>query len=123
MNQDRFNFLVDQVKRYEGVEEIFILSPEGQVIFTAGDHILTSEESRDILSSWKNGAPSLMYQGLRYVILKNDELQFVAKNLSRNKGNLLGSKTKERDYLLVHTRDESLILLEWSIHVNKVAWS
>ncbi|MHA1689680.1 MAG: hypothetical protein ACTSUN_10150, partial [Promethearchaeota archaeon] len=67
--------------------------------------------------------PSLMYQGLRYVILKNDELQFVAKNLSRNKGNLLGSKTKEGDYLLVHTRDESLILLEWSIHVNKVAWS
>ncbi|MHA1803684.1 MAG: hypothetical protein ACTSU4_04035 [Promethearchaeota archaeon] len=123
MNEERFNFLVDQVRMHEGVEEIFILSNDGEVLFTWGTHALTSEEGRYILSAWKNGAPALIYQGVRYVILKNDDLQFAAKNLSEKKGNLLGSKTKEGDYLLVHTRDEHLFLLKWSIHVNKVAWS
>ena len=56
-------------------------------------------------------------------ILKNDEIQLAAKNIGAGKGNIVGSVTKEGDYLVAHTRDEGMILLEWSIFINKVAWS
>ncbi|MHA1192546.1 MAG: hypothetical protein ACTSP9_09655 [Promethearchaeota archaeon] len=46
-----------------------------------------------------------------------------AKNITGGKGNVVGSITKEGDYLVAHTRDEGLIILEWSIFINKVAWS
>ena len=51
-------------------------------------------------------------------------IQLAAKNISGGKGNIAGSITKEGDtYLLVHiSEDTEMILLEWSIAVNKVAW-
>jgi hypothetical protein len=55
--------------------------------------------------------------------LKNDEIQLAAKNIVGGKGNVVGSITKEGDYLIAHTRDEGLIVLEWSIFINKVAWT
>ena len=56
--------------------------------------------------------------------LKNDDIQLAAKNIAGGKGNVAGSITKEGDYLVIHTGPETgLILLEWSILVNKLAWS
>ncbi|MCK4369925.1 MAG: hypothetical protein KAW03_02570, partial [Candidatus Lokiarchaeota archaeon] len=66
---------------------------------------------------------SLTFQNYRFAILKNDEIQLAAKNIGAGKGNIVGSVTKEGDYLVAHTRDEGMILLEWSIFINKVAWS
>ena len=64
-----------------------------------------------------------MFQNYRFAVLKNDEIQLAARNISGGKGNIVGSVTKEGDYLVAHTRDEGLIILEWSIFINKVAWS
>ncbi|GAG87094.1 unnamed protein product [marine sediment metagenome] len=38
-------------------------------------------------------------------------------------GFIVGRIAKDGDYLIAHTRDEGMILLEWSIFINKVAWS
>ena len=123
MEEQRFNHFVNALNEYEGVEEIFLLNNDGDIVFKSGDFPLTSEETKGILNAWKTKEPSLTFQNYRFAILKNDEIQLAAKNIGAGKGNIVGSVTKEGDYLVAHTRDEGLILLEWSIFINKVAWS
>ena len=126
MDEQEFNRIVDELNEYEGVEEIFLLNSEGEVLFkTSTINPLTNKEARAILKAWKEKQPSLTYQNFRYAILKNDDIQLAAKNITGGKGNIAGSITKEGDtYLLIHTsQDTDMILLEWSIFVNKVAWS
>lgn len=123
MEEQRFNQLVNGLNEYEGVEEVFLLNSEGDIVFKSGDFPLTSEEAKAILNSWKTKEHALIFQNYRFAILKNDEIQLAAKNIGAGKGNIIGSITKEGDYLVAHTRDEGLILLEWSIFINKVAWS
>ena len=72
-----------------------------------------------MLNAWKSKEPALSYQGHRFAILKNDEIQLAAKNIGAGKGNIIGSITREGDYLMAHTRDEDLILLEWSITITQ----
>ena len=64
-----------------------------------------------------------MFQNHRFAVLKNDDIQLAARNIVGGKGNIIGSITKEGDYLIAHTRDEGLIIFEWSIFINKAAWS
>lgn len=123
MEQQRFNDLVKALNEYEGVEEIFLLNNEGEIVFKSGDFPLSNEESKAILNAWKTKEPALTYQNYRFAILKNDDIQLAAKNIGAGKGNIIGSITKEGDYLVAHARDEGMILLEWSIFINKVAWS
>ncbi|MFX0104505.1 MAG: hypothetical protein ACFE75_03330 [Candidatus Hodarchaeota archaeon] len=123
MEEQRFTHLVNALNEYEGVEEVFLLNKEGDILFKSDDFPLTREEAKTILNAWKTKEPALTFQNYRFAILKNDELQLAAKNIGAGKGNIIGSITKEGDYLLAHTRDEGLIILEWSIFLNKVAWS
>jgi len=123
MDEQRFNHLVNALNEYEGVEEVFLLNNEGDIVFKSGDFPITSEEAKGILNAWKTKEPALTFQSYRFAILKNDEIQLAAKNIGAGKGNIIGSITKEGDYLVAHTRDEGMILLEWSIFINKVAWS
>ena len=123
MEKDRFHKLVQMLQEQEGVEEVFLLDSVGNLIFKSEDFALTNEEARSILTAWKNKESALFFQNARYAILKNDDIQLAAKNIAKGKGNIVGSITKEGDYLLAHTRDEGLIILEWSILINKVAWS
>jgi len=126
MDEQTFNRMVDDINEYKGVEEVLLLDSEGDVIFKSSTiNPITNKEAKDILKAWKEKEPSLTYQNFRYAILKNDDIQLAAKNISGGKGNIAGSITKEGDsYLLVHTsQDTDIILLEWSILVNKVAWS
>ncbi|MFW9998965.1 MAG: hypothetical protein ACFE9Q_07465 [Candidatus Hodarchaeota archaeon] len=123
MDELRFNHLVNALNEYEGVEEVFLLNNEGDIVFKSRDFPLTSQEAKGILNAWKTKEPALEFQNYRFAILKNDEIQLAAKNIGAGKGNIIGSITKEGDYLVAHTRDESMILLEWSIFINKVAWS
>ncbi|TKJ21095.1 MAG: hypothetical protein CEE43_10475 [Promethearchaeota archaeon Loki_b32] len=123
MEEQRFTHLVNALNEYEGVEEVFLLNNDGDIVFKSGDFTLTSEETKGILNAWKTKEPSLTFQNYRFAILKNDEIQLAAKNIGAGKGNIVGSVTKEGDYLVAHTRDEGMILLEWSIFINKVAWS
>lgn len=123
MDENRFNLFVQMLQEQEGVEEVFVLNSDGEVVFKSQDFPLTNEDSKKILTAWKEKEPALMFQNARYAILKNDEIQLAAKNITGGKGNIVGSITKEGDYLIAHTRDESLIILEWSIFINKVAWS
>ena len=123
MDENRFNSFVQMLREQEGVEEVFVLNSEGDVLFKSQDFFLTNEESKKILTAWKEKEPALMFQNARYAILKNDEIQLAAKNIAGGKGNIVGSITKGGDYLIAHTRDEGLIILEWSIFINKVAWS
>ncbi len=123
MEEQRFNLLVDTLYKQEGVEEIFLLNKEGNIVYKSGDFPLTHEEAKAIFNAWKTKEPSLTFQNHRFAVLKNDDIQLAAKNIGGGKGNIVGSITKEGDYLIAHTRDEGMILLEWSIFLNKVAWS
>ena len=108
---------------FEGIEEVFLLNNEGHIKFKSENFNLSSEEAKGILNAWKTKETALIFQNNRYAILKNDEIQLAAKNIVGGKGNIVGSITKEGDYLVAHTRDEGMIILEWSIFINKVAWS
>ena len=123
MEEDRFFNLVEKLKEHEGMDEIFLLNSDGDLIFKSEDFSLSADEAKALLKAWKEKEPAIIFQGLRFTILKNDEIQLAAKNITGGKGNVVGSITKEGDYLVAHTRDEGLILLEWSIFINKVAWS
>ncbi len=123
MEQQRFNTLVDALHEHDGVEEIFLLNNEGKILYKNGDFPLSNEEAKEILNAWKTKESGLSFQNHRFAILKNDEIQLAAKNVGAGKGNVVGSVTREGDYLIAHTRDEGLIILEWSIFINKVAWS
>ena len=123
MEPERFNYFVDELREYDGMEEIFTLSPEGEILFKSEEFQLSDEEAKAILNAWKENEKALMFQGNRYAVLKNDEIQLAAKNIAGGKGNIIGSITKEGDYLIAHTQDEGLIVLEWSIFINKIAWS
>lgn len=123
MELQRFKYLVEELREYDGMEEIFVLSPEGEILFKSEDFQLSSEEAKVILKAWKENETALMFQGNRYAILKNDEIQLAAKNIVGGKGNIVGSITKEGDYIIAHTQDKGLIVLEWSIFINKIAWS
>lgn len=124
MDQDKFNRIVSEINEFSGVDNIYLLNPEGEVVFKSGNAEITKEEGRNLLKAWKEKESSITYQNFRYAILKNDDIQLAAKNIVGEKGNLAGSITKEGDYLLIHTDSETeMILLEWSILVNKMAWS
>ena len=123
MEEQRFQVLVKALEEQEGVEEIFLLNSDGEVVYKSGDFQLSNEEAKAILTSWKTKEPAIMFQNTRFAVLKNDDIQLAAKNIGGGKGNIVGSITKEGDYLVAHTRDEGLIILEWSIFINKVAWS
>ncbi len=124
MDQEKFNRIVDDLNKFSGVNDVYLLGSDGKVIFKSGVLDLTIEEASTILKAWKEKEPSLTYQNFRYAILKNDDIQLAAKNIVGDKGNIAGSITKEGDYLLIHTDSETeMILLEWSILVNKLAWS
>ena len=123
MEQQRFDYLVSELREFEGMEEIFILDSSGNILFKSEDFQLSSEEAKAILKAWREKESALMFQDLRFAILKNDEIQLAAKNIVGGKGNIVGSVTKEGDYLIAHTQEEGLIALEWSIFINKVAWT
>jgi hypothetical protein len=123
MEEQKFHSLVEALRAQEGVEETFLLNSEGDIVYKSGDFQLSSEEAKAILSAWKTKEPALMFQNHRFAVLKNDDIQLAARNIAGGKGNIIGSITREGDYLVAHTRDEGLIILEWSIFINKVAWS
>jgi len=123
MEEQKFHSLVEALREQEGMEEVFLLNSEGEIVYKSGDFQLTNEEAKALLSEWKSNGPAIMFQDHRYAVLKNDEIQLAARNIVGGKGNIIGSITKDGDYLLAHTRDEGLIILEWSIFINKVAWS
>ena len=123
LNEQRFFDLVEALREYEGTEEIFLLNSDGEILFKSEDFPLSKEEAKEILDAWKENKPALTFQNSRFAILKNDNIQLAAKNINQGKGNIVGSITKEGDYLVAHTRNEGMILLEWSIFINKVAWS
>ena len=123
MEQQRFDYLVSELREFEGMKEIFILDSSGNILFKSEDFQLSSEEAKAILKTWREKESALMFQDLRFAILKNDEIQLAAKNIVGGKGNIVGSVTKEGDYLIAHTQEEGLIALEWSIFINKVAWT
>jgi len=123
MELQRFKYLVDQLREYDGMEEIFVLSPEGEILFKSEEFQLSNDDAKAILQAWKENEQALMFQSYRYAILKNDEIQLAAKNIVGGKGNIVGSITREGDYIIAHTQDKGLIVLEWSIFINKVAWS
>jgi hypothetical protein len=123
MDQQRFDRLVDELREFDGMEEIFVLDSNGNILFKSEDFQLSSEEAKAILKAWKEKESALIFQDLRFAILKNDEIQLAAKNIVGGKGNIVGSITKEGDYIIAHTQDKGLIVLEWSIFINKIAWS
>ncbi|MFO7794829.1 MAG: hypothetical protein ACQERB_00225 [Promethearchaeati archaeon] len=123
MNQEQFDAAVEKLNEYEGIEEVFLLNSDGHITFKSKESSFNNEQSKALLKAWKEKQPSIHFMNERYAILKNDEIQLAAKNFS-GKGNIAGSITKDGDYLIIHIQEETgLILLEWSILVNKIAWN
>jgi hypothetical protein len=123
LNEQKFNRIVEDLNEYIGVEEVFLLNSEGNIIFTHGNYSISTEEAKNLLNSWKNKEGSISYQNCRFANIKNEEIQLAAKNTVDDKGNIAGSITNEGDYLIAHIAKETdIILLEWSILVNKLAW-
>ncbi|MGV9171209.1 MAG: hypothetical protein ACOC44_15685 [Promethearchaeia archaeon] len=123
MDEQEFREMCEALNEYDGVKEAFLLNNEGNVLFKSNSFELSNEESCAILKAWKEKKPALHYRNARYAVLKNDEIQLAAKNIADGKG-IAGSVTKDGDYLIIQTeQDSGMILLEWSIFVNKVAWS
>jgi hypothetical protein len=124
MNQEKFNRIVDDLNEYTGVKEVFLLNSGGETIHKYGNIPLSIEEGKELLMAWKEKKPSLTYKNNRFAILKNDDIQLAAKNIANQQGNIAGSITREGDFLIAHIDPETnIILLEWSILVNKMAWS
>jgi len=123
MNETRFKRLVEDLGEYQGLEEVFLLDPHGKILLKSNEFHLSEQEAKDLLLSWKDKKGSIIFQGNRFAILKNDELQLAAKNIAAGKGSIVGSKTPEGNYVVAHiSKDTSLILLEWAIQINKLAW-
>ncbi len=121
MDEQKFNEVSKELKNNEAVEEIFLLDKEGNIKYKSGDFNLSTEEAKGIIKTWTDKENALMFQGSRFAILKNDEIQLAGKNIAQGKGNVVGSITKDGDYLVAHTKDEGMIL-EWSVLINKIAW-
>ncbi|MHA1272728.1 MAG: hypothetical protein ACTSVV_02820 [Promethearchaeota archaeon] len=122
MEESRFQNICKELKEYEGIEEIFLLDNDGNILYKSENFELSDDEAKKLLTAWKEKEPALTFQNYRFAILKNDQIQLAAKNIANGRGNIVGSITKEGDYLVAHTREEGMILLEWSILINKVAW-
>ena len=75
MDEQKFNRIVEDLNEYVGVEEVFLLTPDGDVIFTHGDYSISPEEAKNLLNSWKNKEGSISYQNCRYALIKNEEIQ------------------------------------------------
>ena len=121
MDEQKFNEASKELKINEAIEEIFLLDKEGNIKFKFGDFELSADEAKGIIKTWTQKENALMFQGSRFAILKNDEIQLAGKNIAQGRGNVVGSITKDGDYLVAHTKDEGMIL-EWSVLINKIAW-
>ena len=121
MDEQKFKEVVTELKENEAIEEIFLLDKDGNIKFKSEEFELSETEAKDIIKAWTEKGLPLMFQGFRFAILKKDEIQLAGKNTSQGKGNLVGSITKDGDYLVAHTKDSGM-LLEWSVLINKVAW-
>ncbi|MFX1269853.1 MAG: hypothetical protein ACFFAK_17985 [Promethearchaeota archaeon] len=72
MDEQRFYGLVTALREYEGTEEVFLLSPGGDILFKSENFPLTNEEAKGILTAWKEKEPALIFQNYRFTILKNE---------------------------------------------------
>ncbi len=124
MDEKKFNRIVMDLNAYKGVEEVFLLDKEGEILFNSGNIDFSNEELKNLLTSWKIKDSAIIYNGYRYALVKKEEIQLAAKNTSDKKGSVVGSVTNEGDFLIAHIAQETdIILLEWSILINKLAWS
>lgn len=121
MDENKFNEAASELKENEAVDEVFLLDKDGNIKFKSGEFSLSDEEAKGIIKTWTEKENALMFQGNRFAILKNDDIQLAGKNIAQGKGNVVGSITKDGDYLVAHTKDEGMIL-EWSVLINKIAW-
>ena len=121
MDEQKFKEAVAELKESEAVQEVFLLDKDGNVKFKSEDFQLSDEDAKGIIKTWKEKENAIMFQGSRFAILKNDDIQLAGKNIAQGKGNVVGSITKDGDYLVAHTKDEGMIL-EWSVSINKIAW-
>ena len=121
MDEQKFKEAAAELKESEAVQEVFLLDKDGNVKFKSEDFQLSDEDAKGIIKTWKEKENAIMFQGSRFAILKNDDIQLAGKNIAQGKGNVVGSITKDGDYLVAHTKDEGMIL-EWSVSINKIAW-
>ena len=124
MDEKKFKRIINDLNEYEGVQEVFLLNNEAKVLFAYGNYAISPAEAQKLLNDWIDKNNTITYQDYRFAIIKNEEIQLAAKNISDEKGNIAGSITSEGDYLVVHiAKKTDIILLEWTILVNKLAWS
>ena len=60
MEQQRFDYLVNELHEFEGMEEIFVLDANGNILFKSEDFQLSDEEAKAILKAWKEKESALL---------------------------------------------------------------
>ncbi|TFG00095.1 MAG: hypothetical protein EU541_03220 [Promethearchaeota archaeon] len=127
MEKQEFQEIIDKLNEFQGVETIILINSKADILFQydLSEHEpLEVQSLKNLIKAWKEKEPSIIFRNQRYAVLKSEELQFAAKNTTGGKGNICGSITKDGDYLIAHISNESgLSLLEWSVLVNKRAFS
>lgn len=123
MNESKFNKLVDKLKKeYDEIKEIFLLDSSGNIIFKSENFDLSEIEAKEILTSWKHKKSFLIFMRNRFAIVKWAEIQLAAKNI-HGEGSICGSITPEGEYFITHIEEsKDLLLIEWSIMINKQVW-
>lgn len=123
MNEFKFIQLVDKLKEeYDEIKEIFLLDFLGNIIFKSENFSLNENEAKEILYAWKNKKSFLNFMGNRFAIVKWAEIQLAAKNMY-GEGSICGSITPENEYFIAHIQEsKELLLIEWSIIINKLVW-
>lgn len=123
MNESKFIQLVDKLKEeYDEIKEIFLLDSLGNIIFKSENFSLSENEAKEILNAWKNKKSFLNFMGNRFPIVKWAEIQLAAKNI-HGEGSICGSITPEGEYFIAHIQEsKDLLLIEWSIMINKQVW-
>ena len=89
MDKIKFEEAVSELKENEAVEEVFLMDKDGNIKFKSEEFTISEEEARGIIATWREKKSSLMFQGARFAILKNDDIQLAGKNIAQGKGNVV----------------------------------
>lgn len=105
--------------------DLVICSNLGAILFKTESLSYTIEDFKQILDTWLHHKEELIFNDIRYSVLKSDVYQYAALNPPLKLG-IVGSMDKEYNYAIGFVEaeknpDNSLLIS--SIELNKLVWN
>ena len=107
--------------QFPGMDKLMIMDGEGNILMSTDTDFISAEEAKIVLDVWKSGKSPLEVGGLRYPVLKWDDIQFAAKNIPKKIG-LIGSIGKSGNYCVAQYTGGGN-LLQSTIDLNRWCWN